>query len=139
MNLRAKAVIVCVAMMLPLLSLAAGRTGQEIHDEPAAAVIHLTMNRKFVPEDITINVGDTVEWVADDPFAVHTVTDDPDAVDQAIRVQLPKGAKPFDSGSLTPGSRWRYRFAVPGVYRYVCIPHQAMTGRITVRAPSAKN
>lgn len=139
MNLTAKALIACAAMSLPFVSPAAGRDRQGRPEEPAAATIHVTMNRKFVPEDITINAGNTVEWVVDDPYSVHTVTDDPDAVDLPTRVQLPKGAKPFDSGSLTPGSHWKYRFTVPGVYRYVCIPHLGMSGRITVRtAPANK-
>lgn len=139
MNLRAQSVLLLIAVLLSSAAVAFGRSSApDNSQQPAAAVIHMTMNRKFAPEDITIDAGETVEWIADDPYTAHTVTDDPDAVEQPMRVQLPKGAKPFNSGSLTPGSVWRYRFTVPGVYRYVCIPHQAMTGRITVRAPSAQ-
>ena len=117
---------------------AAGAARQQYKaEEPTAAVIHMTTDRRFVPQDVNISVGDTVEWVADDPYAAHTVTDDPDALDQPGRVQLPKGAKPFNSGTLTPGSHWKHRFTVPGVYQYACIPHSSMTGRIVVRASSA--
>jgi plastocyanin len=65
---------------------------------------------------------------------MHNITTNKDATDIPKAIQMPKGAKPFDSGLIVQGKKWSYRFMVPGTYRYVCVPHQPeMVGTIIVR------
>jgi len=96
--------------------------------------VKMTDNLRFVPERLTIDRGQTVEWKnASD--VVHTVTAMPErAVDRA-HVRLPEGAVPFDSGTIQPGQTYRYTFTVPGLYRYFSIPHETtgMIGEVEVR------
>ena len=91
--------------------------------DAGVVIVRMTMDKQFVPNQLTITVGQTVQWVNEDPLHNHNVSDAP-AIDEEHGIALlPKGAKPFDSGVLPPGSRWSYRFAAPGRYHYVCIPH----------------
>ncbi|MBD3345169.1 MAG: hypothetical protein GF401_08925 [Chitinivibrionales bacterium] len=50
-------------------------------------------------------------------------------------VALPKGAKPFDSGTMQPGEEYRHTFTTAGLYRYFCIPHEkaGMVGEVIVK------
>src|SRR5512146_653518 len=84
---------------------------------------------KFVPSTITIQKGDTVEWI-NNAQSLHSVTTNPEVAQDAKDVSLPKGAKPFDSGFMPPGAKWSYAFTVPGTYKYLCLPHEKdhMTG-----------
>ena len=102
-------------------------------DSGSVVVIRMTSDMKFVPERVTVKVGQTVEWLNDPDGPAHTVTDDPDKVVDPNHVSSPKGAKPFDSGVIGSGKSFRYTFKIAGVYRYACQPHeQAMRGEITV-------
>ena len=105
-------------------------------DKPAA-VVHMTMAKKFVPDKVTIKAGETVEWVADDPYHEHSLTTDPSKVEDRRLVESPKGAKTFYSGLMEQGKSFRYRFMVPGTYRYVCPPHEQnkMFGEVVVTPP----
>ncbi len=101
----------------------------------AENVIIVEMNDKlrFVPTGITINAGDTVEWWNTRSIP-HTVTADPRLVPSSKNVELPDGAEPFDSGWVKSGQRFRYTFSEPGVYRYICLPHEQapMLGTVIV-------
>jgi plastocyanin len=88
----------------------------------------------FEPASIKVRAGQTVMW-KNSSREVHTVTaDDRRAVD-AKDVELPKGAKRFDSGFLNPGQTYEQTFRTPGTYRYVCTLHEAqhMIGQIIVK------
>ena len=101
----------------------------------AENVIVVEMNDKlrFVPTGITINAGVTVEWrnIGSVP---HTVTADPTRAPNSKNVELPDGAEPFDSGLVMSGQWFRYTFSEPGVYRYICLPHERarMLGTVIV-------
>ncbi len=91
---------------------------------------------RYDPEDVEINVGDTVEWVAQSEG--HNVTSHPDA---APRCENPEGAEPFTSyeddnhfAIMDVGETFEHEFTVPGEYVYVCTPHsgQGMVGSVTV-------
>jgi plastocyanin len=102
-------------------------------DNGSVVVVRMTNEMKFVPEQVTIKVGQTVEWVNDPDGPAHTVTTDADKVADPSHVSMPAGAKPFDSGVIKSGKSYRYTFTVPGVYRYVCQPHEKMMrGEVTV-------
>jgi plastocyanin len=98
-----------------------------------AAVVGMTNAMRYVPSDIKIAVGQTVEW-RNTSSLVHTVTCDPSRAGNPQDVQLPEGAEPFNSGTMAPGSVFGYTFKVPGLYKYFCIPHEyaGMVGTIDV-------
>lgn len=108
---------------------------------PAAAapatgkVVRVDMNDmlRFVEPEVRIKAGDTVEWRNVGGFP-HTVTADPRKAANPANVSLPAGAAPFDSGAIRGGKTFRLRFTKPGVYSYVCLPHEraGMLGRVIV-------
>ena len=101
---------------------------------------------RFLPEELTIKVADTVTWVQSDPQEIHTVTfpeGDPPAaltvteapplgppiiVYDPLAVQpqggpVHRGGGYYNSGIMQPFARYTLTFLQPGVYAYVCIPH----------------
>ena len=101
-----------------------------------AAVIDVTSSLEFKPAKVTVTVGDTVQWRNVSPFG-HTVTADASRATYPSNVALPEGVKPFDL-SLRGGQSVRYTFDKPGVYRYVCLPHEdsGMLGTVEVKSTS---
>lgn len=89
---------------------------------------------QFVPSTITIQKGDTVQWV-NNAQSLHSVTTSSEVAQDPKDVSLPKGAKAFDSGFMPPGAKWSYTFTVPGTYKYLCLPHEKdhMTGIVVVK------
>jgi len=79
-------------------------------------VVELNDKLRFVPTEITIKAGDTVEWrnIGSIP---HTVTADPRRAPSSRNVELPDGSEAFDSGWVIRGQWFRYTFSEPGVYR----------------------
>jgi plastocyanin len=75
----------------------------------------------FAPEEMTIHVGDTINWT-NTGSAPHTSTSD---------------SAMWDSGSLSTGDEFSFTFNAPGTYTYHCEIHTAMTGTITVLAGCA--
>ena len=90
-----------------------GDNSNENHD------VSITDDKDFLPEDLTINVGDTVVWTNNDD-SPHTVTADDDE---------------FNSGNLAEGATWSYTFTEAGTYDYHCNYHSSMTGSVTVVDP----
>lgn len=72
---------------------------------------------KFNPATVELNVGDTVEWKNRD-LTPHTATAE---------------NKSFDSGSIDANASWRYTFAEPGSFPYVCTFHPEMKGTVIVK------
>ncbi len=87
----------------------------------------------YVPQKLKIKEGTTVTW-KNTGKTLHDVTTEANMVQNKSDVELPKGAKPFDSGFMPPGASWSYTFTVPGHYKYACIPHEKghMVGEVTV-------
>ncbi len=75
---------------------------------------------RFMPEEVVISVGETVEFVNLDPFA-HTVTSEESSAEQ------------FDSGNLGEGETFTYRFDQPGTFPFFCRIHPTMQARVVVR------
>ncbi len=90
---------------------------------------------KFLPNVIQVRAGDTVEFTNDSNFT-HTVTADPKLAKNAANIILPAGATPFHSGPLAPGVNFSRTFTVPGLYQYVCLPHEkhGMFGQVEVQS-----
>ena len=68
--------------------------------------VSITDDMKFNPEDLTINVGDTVTWTNNDGMA-HTATST-------------GGPASFDSGNIATGATWSFTFTEAGTYDYKC-------------------
>jgi len=71
----------------------------------------------FVPAEITVAAGTTVEWVNREKAVPHTTT----SVDGV-----------WDSGTLQPGDTFRFTFDEPGTYPYLCTIHPYMKGTVVV-------
>jgi plastocyanin len=99
----------------------------------SSIVVQMNDRLRFVPTEITIKAGDTVEW-RNIGLIPHTVTADPRRAPSSRNIELPDGAEAFDSGWVTSGQSFRYTFSEPGVYRYVCLPHERslMLGTVIV-------
>ena len=98
-------------------------------------IIHMTDEMKFVPDRLTVREGQAVEWVNDAEAGgvSHVVATDPEKAMDPNHVSSPAGASVFDSGSILPGKSFTYIFKVPGLYKYVCPPHEGMMrGQVTV-------
>ena len=79
-------------------------------------------NECYLPADITINVGDTVEWINVDT-AAHTVTGGSPA-------DGPSGV--FDSSLVMADAVYAFTFEEAGTYDYFCMVHPWMIGSVTV-------
>lgn len=80
----------------------------------------------YIPNDITIEVGDTVYWTNLDT-ARHTVTSGTECTSD----------DQFDSGDLSGGDEWSYTFESAGEFPYFCLYHcQTMEGIVRVEAPT---
>lgn len=118
---------------LTLMLLATGGMQPVIASSDVAAVVNLNNRLQFVPSEMRVKVGDTVEWRNIETYP-HTVTADPDQAARRANVELPEGVQPFTSGRLNSGASFRYTFTSPGIYRYVCLPHEGagMLGTVIV-------
>ena len=81
-----------------------------------------TSNACYLPQDITINAGDTVTWDNIDN-AAHTVTGGSPA-------NGPSGV--FDSSLLMAQGVFSHTFDDAGYYDYFCMVHPWMIGSVTV-------
>ncbi len=86
-------------------------------------VVGMNDKLRFVPNEITIKVGDTVEW-RNIGAIPHTITADPRRMPSSTNIKLPNGVEAFDSGWVVRGKSYRYTFSEPGIYRYICLPHE---------------
>ncbi len=65
---------------------------------------------KFIPDDITVKVGTTVRWVNSEKRQYHSVWF--------------REAGDEDSGYFWPEETFERTFDEPGVFPYVCEPHE---------------
>src|SRR5690349_1455599 len=71
----------------------------------------------FNPNPLTVAVGTTVTWTNNDAFAHDSVADN--------------GL--WNSGILSPGQSFQFRFASAGTFTYKCTLHPNMVGTVTVQ------
>lgn len=95
----------------------------------------VTRTSQWDPKEMTIKVGDTVQWLNTAPIP-HIVCFDRSTARDPAHVVLPEGIEPFESPELKRGERFEYTFTVPGMYHYCCRYHEdlMMMGMITVEA-----
>jgi plastocyanin len=103
-------------------------------EAPAAVIKMSDKPPQFLPDKVTVKVGQTVQWV-NNAKTLHSVDGDPSMALKPSDVSLPPGAKPFDSGFMKPDATWEYTFKVPGTYKYTCVPHEkdGMNGQVVVK------
>jgi plastocyanin len=134
-RLLAASTVLGIVAVLAGCNSSASKNSQYTGPEPAAVV--KMQFHTFQPPQVAIQVGQTVMW-NNTSLIWHTVTFDPAKAKEPSRVGLPKGAEPFDSGKMEPGRKFWHTFDVPGIYHYICRPHEesGMTGMIIVeKAP----
>jgi plastocyanin len=73
----------------------------------------------YGPATLTIQVGDTVEWINHDQASHNVVT-----------TSAPVA---FQSPMLATGQTWSFTFTVPGTYSYYCSVHPDMRAQIIVQ------
>ena len=85
-------------------------------------------NFEFIPADISIAVGDTVEWQW--VSGIHTTTSDSTT-----------GQNVWDAPIDVSNQTFRFVITAPGVHQYVCTPHVTlgMVGTITATVSSVNN
>lgn len=129
--------ISCVAagMLLAVVAVTVEWTQRSDHGQAATVTVDANASFAFAPQDITIAVGDTVQWTVSGG-GPHNVTSD--------------GSPSFTgSGTLNVSDTYSVAFNSAGVFIYYCSFHAisgqypgSMTGRITVQAvatPTATN
>jgi plastocyanin len=101
-------ILICGCVSLPASQNQVSSTVQVTTQAPAGPTVTVFIkNRAFDPSSKTITVGTTVTWVNEDP-TLHRVVHLP-AVTQQER---------FNSGPLSSGQTYSYRFVDKGVYEY---------------------
>src|SRR5689334_9459545 len=111
-------VIVGLAVALAACS-SSGSGGGTSAAPVATSTVDLPPSYKFVPADITVQVGTTVTWTNHDNFT-HSV-------------QFKDGGLPTDPRLMKPGESATYTFATAGTFHYQCSLHpQQMQGTVTV-------
>jgi plastocyanin len=85
---------------------------------------------EFLPRDLIVLVGDTVQWVH--TGSSHTITNGTGAAD-------PGAGSLFDAPLDSANPTFSYTFEQPAVVPYFCRPHEGfdMKGTVTVEAPVA--
>ena len=73
---------------------------------------------KFVPDSVSVSVGDAVTWTNDDTVG-HDVTGD--------------DFKSGDAGAMQNGDTFVQTFDKAGTFNYVCTVHPGMEGSVTVK------
>jgi len=82
-------------------------------ESAAAGPVKVTIsNFKFDPQEVTVPVGGTVDWL--DDTGRHTVKADDGS---------------FNSGMLTAGAHFQHKFDKPGKFLYYCEYHGASGGK----------
>ncbi len=105
-----------------LIAVLGGCGGDDEADVPATGGeggTTVTMqNNEFVPDDLAVNVGDTVTWTNQDEVP-HTATGE----DRDV----------LQSGTIAPGASFSQVFPEAGEFGYFCEFHPNMTGTIVVQ------
>ena len=71
----------------------------------------------YDPNSVSVKVGESVQWVWQDPGAQHSVTADDGS---------------FDSGLCNQGATFSFTFSKAGIFKYHCSIHAQMLGTVTV-------
>lgn len=82
-------------------------------------------NFKFTPQNLTVEVGDTVTWT--NVQGSHNVN--------GSTATFPNNSNSFKNAVAGPGWKYTYVFTEAGVQQYLCDPHASfMAGTVTVNS-----
>jgi plastocyanin len=117
---------------LGVLALGGVACGAEKADSAADGGSSITIKLiAFNPTQLNVPVGATVTWRQED-VASHTVTSG--RVEQAGGTATAKPDGKFDSGTISKGQNFEFKFATAGQFPFFCAVHPAtMTGVVTVK------
>jgi cytochrome c oxidase subunit II len=92
---------------------------EKVTGQTASSKVSQNDQLKFVPQNLTVKVGDIVQW-SNDGSSVHNVTFDNKGVPS--------------SDTMNGGDKYQLKFSKAGTYHYVCTFHVSvgMQGTITV-------
>ena len=85
---------------------------------------------QFVPQSVTVNLGDTVQWTNQGP-SIHTTTSDTGVWDSGAMAP----GQSFGYGSMASGQSFSRIFGTAGTFTYHCTIHPFMTGSVIVQKP----
>jgi len=99
-----------------------------------SATVTMTPQFAFDPAQVTISVGQAVQW-KNTGRSPQTVTNDPVRARDKSRAAGPDGAAIFDSGVVNGGGSFTHVFDVSGTYSYFSQPQQdaGMVGQVIVK------
>lgn len=116
-----------------------GPNGTNIYDIWAGVGTATATADLYVPETLTIHVGDTVVWTQPDAHELHSVTftsgaQDTPADDAPHGGHTYSGVEHLSSGLMGPDQRYALTFTKAGTFRYSCTIHDTvgMKGTIVV-------
>ncbi|GAA4195998.1 hypothetical protein GCM10022219_21940 [Microbacterium oryzae] len=117
-TLKSVAVLALLGASVALAACSPGETTAAAADGEPDVTITVT-DMSYQPADVTIQPGDTVEWVFDDGGLPHDVTGE-GALEGELQSEL-----------MTEGS-YTFTFDEAGTFTYHCTPHPMMVGTVTV-------
>ena len=103
----------------------------------ATVEVQAALAQTFTPMDVTIEVGDTVNWtMLTSTGPAHNVVE-VDQTDYNSNTDNPNGG--FNSGLAGAVPSFQFTFNTEGVFYYICQPHilTSMKGTVTVNATPA--
>ena len=113
-----KSAITQYMLAISLLFCALDASGAQPESKQPPAVTIELKQFMFSPSILTVPVGTTVIW--------KNMDEEPHTVASADGK--------FRSGAIDEHEEFRFTFAAPGTYRYVCSTHPQMIGTVTVVA-----
>lgn len=90
--------------------------GRTKSSQPPTTHVVTIKDFRYVPENLTVNAGDTIVWKNEDR-APHTATAGDD----------------FDSGTIAYGKAWTLVADRKGTFAYICTLHPRMKATLVVR------
>lgn len=115
--------------------------GASLDGQSASATVTMTTNdggEHFEPHIVWVEPGGSVTWELDS--GSHTTTAYAEETDKPQRI--PDEASAWDSGTVSEeGATFEHTFETPGVYDYLCLPHETtgMIGTVIVGDPDTES
>jgi len=118
-----------VAMMsLPMICVVTANTFPSTLSQQNETVNVTIQNFAYTPSNITITNGTMVLWTNKEFLISHSVVSDKKIINPDSGTRSPM----FDSGSLSPGASFSFRFNTTGTFTYYCREHPFMRGTVIV-------
>lgn len=105
---RTRSATLLAALAVALMGLPQGGA---LGQDSAPGVQVQTLNYVFIPDPVSVQAGQTVQWINPIKYAHHTAT-------SYAPLSL------WDSGELKQGQKFSFAFTAAGSYPYFCILHE---------------